>query len=747
MNNSTTKKKARMSLDEFLNLAEENPSVLYNEHQMMYFAISRYGKDSDGHWAFTKQLKDDGRDWRYILKDDSITKSDSAQLYGVDDIADAFVDAVKAGIIIGDERNKVNLFVGPAGTGKNAFIRLLDETERSFVDSDDGTQYIAKINLGDLSSNKAAKKVFQGMQGGEELFKKFNEAIREKFGSLTKLKPTLDMTIGNSLNELIYKNGDESENRLTKTVENINGKVDDPLKKIYLRVDQESSTAGEIRGIFADALNGVMQRDSGVDDDMLNRLLESVVTIERASKNDIIPISKPKIATGEKNFDYKGVFGGEMLYPVANALKADNTSSLSYDYGVAGSQMRPAPIGRIILLNELLKSPESFVKQSLDFTEDMQTGFKSSYVESMDSLFLATTNFDDYANIENTLKTYLSRRFNQFVFKSIHKLKDARNALDNIVSKYETVYGYHHSKHFNDVLARVWVELSLENAEGITLAQKADIYDGKEIETEKTPTKIDLVRMADAKPIMNRMEGIKYALTYNSMQTAPRKLYFYARQLNKDNKEKVCLDSIFDLEKDETRFLEDILNTMEDVSAETRSRLQSEIGKTIIADAFDEYRKEVGRDVIKAIYGMGAVGEIVNKYILNVYFMNKKTNKFEYNNKIENVDEEYVNKLEEKAEGLNKESLRNNVTNTLGDYLKSGKSMDDQLIDKIGLRLLDTYPSFQEGVLEYLKEHTKPMTKLDSTREVITKKLEEMGYCERCAQVAYTLSNSGNKKG
>ncbi len=543
--------KQKMTLDEFLELNQNNPEVFFNAYQRTLAAIESYGK-KDGRWQFLIKQENDPRNIK--------TRYDSS------DFADEFVSFLRRAARNDDMRNKLTIIISPPGAGKSEFIHTLAETLRVYSESDSGAQYILKLDLDELPNNPA----LNIPELTSEKKEKFLSEVRSKLGSSGKIKLTLGENIQDEI-YLLQKSSGNKKTRIEEIIEKMdNGKLDYWKVPTINKRGAESSTLEHIKSVLYDSLGQfVLTKDGRPDGEKIESIIERLVTVERANKEDIVNISEPVVAMDDQHLDYKGIFGGRIFYKKLNELGGDNSNVLVYDFGVLGNQSSPSPRGNIIYISEVLKGSSSFSSSLLDFVQDMRTKVPPSFKESFDALLIGTTNMDDYKKISDNIKPYLLRRSNIIVFRSMTKISDAEAALNEIYKQAQKELDIHVPPHFLRMLARIWVEASLSHYGNISLKDKADIYNGEFLPEVKVSLE-DMLRDATQRPILELEEGVKLGIPYDDMIKSPskfRSLALFSRRMGiesgylspEEANQPVCLGTILD-NINGTKYLEDFLN-------------------------------------------------------------------------------------------------------------------------------------------------------------------------------------------
>ena len=731
--------KQKMSLEDFLEYSKDKPEIFYNSSQRALSAIESYGK-KDGKWQFLVKQPNDPRNIK--------TRYDSSNF------ADEFVSFLKRAARNSDMRNKLTVIISPPGAGKSEFLNTLAETLRVYSESPSGIQYVLKLDLDTLAENPVLDVL------DKEQKEEFLNDVRSQLGSKGKRKLTLGENIQDEI-YLLQKNvGHNKKTKIEEVIEGMSKKFDEPEN--YWKAPSinkrgaVSSTLNKIKGTLVDSLGKFLQKEGMPDYERIQGIVEKLVQVERANDMDVINISEPVVAADDQHLDYKGIFGGRMFYKVLNELGGDNSNVLAYDFGILGSQSAPSPRGNIIYISEVLKGSSSFANSLLDFVQDTRTKVSPSFKESFDAIMIGTTNMDDYKKIADSIKPYLLRRSNIIVFRSMTKLSDAEAALKDIYEHAAKELNVHYPPHFLRMLSRIWVEASISHYENISLKQKADIYNGVFIPEVKVSLE-DLLREATQKPILELEEGVKLGIPYDDMVKSPSKLLSYAnfsRKMavdagempNEELKNKICLGTILD-EVHGTRYIEDFLNTLEDLSPESKARVQPREkgeGNTIVQDAYDEIKRAMKNDVSMVEYGSEKVRDLVNKYVINVYYIKKTAGEKDKKIRVpmfgtvQPIDYDFVEDLEKRA-NLRSDVIHESIYSIISDssFANNKKALDD-IVKTLTPTIIERYPEITNAIVDKLSSSVAGVaTELDQER--IVKKLIDIGYCNQCARVAYNL--------
>lgn len=711
--------KMRMSLDEFLEFARNKPSTLYNAYQRGYAALSSYGK-TDGVWNFVYKQQNDKR---------KVTS-----LFGLDNVVDTFMTILKSGTQSPQERSKLTLFIGPAASGKSELEKTIAESLRVYSETE-RELYLPKVHVDDNSLDS-----LKGLFDDDAQFERFRRGIRSAFRDFKEVRlapgvgPLTAMSIffGSRYQDVI--------NRLENLVSDVNKSTTEPWKQVYIDSGSVSSSAAWTRTIIENVLEDVFG-DIEANKERIEKILTNMVSLDKANENEITPAVKPSVALGEKNLDYKVVFGGKLDYGLLGLMGGNNSNPLVFGAGVAGGQNRPSPRGNTIVFSEVLKAPESFKSSSLDLIQDRCTKFES-YQESVDAIFLGTTNLDEYSQLGTNLKDYIMSRTNPLLFRSMVKLSAAERALKDMFEESARKLQFHYSPRFLKTLAYVWVMSGLDEEMNITLRQKAELYDGKKIPDLKI-TSEELLKRANSKSLLEITEGVKRGIPYREMRAAITKFIDYSRGIQsklygkRAEEEELCLDAVFGGEN-QVEWLEMFLNTMEGISDDTKARVHGEKGKAMINSAFDVYRTGVTEDVANCYAADNAVAELASKYVLQKYHEKLGHEKFTYNGTVNKTDKAFITNLEAKGH-LKADPIGATIVDRIRE--KYNGEVNDTILKDISQAIIETNPGLVKGLIELLRP--QPGVVLSADRDAIRRKLKEhYSYCDRkggCSDVAYGL--------
>lgn len=714
--------KTKMSLDGFLEAANSNPNLLYNAHQRMYAAILRYGKTGD-RWNFTAKQENDDRNLRKTL-------------YGLTDVVDEFVSIVKRGAQNPDIRNKAIVFIGQAGTGKSELLKTIDETLKAYSKTEQGTQYVLKLHL-DRFMDEDFLKLF----GNKTVQQGFDSMLGDMFGDVNTIRLGLGLNVQTALYMFLRREDNpRHKTKIEDLISKLKKNTDEYWKMPTLYKEARSSQLEFVKDKLVRALSRALFKDDEPDMDKIYGILEKAISIEKATGEDLITMTEPVAAAAEKNLDYQAIFGGKFYYKMLNSLHGDNANPLAYDFGVLGSQSAPSPTGGAIYFSEILKGSESFAKSILDVIQDSRNKVSPAFYESFDSIVLGTTNMTEFRATSENMKPFLIRRTHLLTLGSMSRISDAKEALNDIYSKAAKELDVHYSPHFVKMLARIWVEAGLEEFKNVSLKDKADLYDGKKIFDHDVQVSLeDMKRQALEKPLGERIEGVQLAIPYDDMIKSPGLLMKYAKTAEGGAKNNVCLDSI--LSKG-TRYLEDFLNTVEDVSDVTKGRIRSNSdgsASKILQDAYGEIKKSMEDDVLEILWGSERIQEYLDKYVLNVYFMTMGQKRIQMNGKSEPVEEDFVTEVEKKS-GINPNSVRESIKKWISSGFEVyNRQLDEDLIRTVSKNIREDYKPIVNGITKIINPEGRPGTKSDE--ETVIKGLLNLGYCDKCARVAYHMNN------
>ncbi len=719
-----------IGLEEFLALSSEKPSLLFNAPQRVLASILRLGKDSRGRWNFMYRQTNDDRKIN--------------NLYGLDSAADEFVTGLQRATQNKEERKKVFIALGPAGSGKNEFVNTLKATYDSYLESEEGAVYKAKIYV-----SRLLDKNFSEFFESEDKQKEFVQYLKTNaFGEADRIM----LSIGNNIQTVLYMftkhEGGAGKTAVEKMINEINSNVKENWKKVAIDENAESSTVLHVKSVLLDAFEMFAK-----DPSKKYEFLERAVAIEKGKKGiDTLVASSPAVSSDNKDFESKQVFGGEKDLDMLKKLDAKDSSPLAYKYGIAGGQNLPSPAGGLLELSEMLKGGSGFKNKFLDFIQNRRVDFSSSFTESYDVVAVGSGNLDEIPSLRAELKSYLMSRLSIIAFPYMTRRSDIKKSLEEIYSNAKNELDIHYSPRFLHMLSLLLSEISIEEYPNLSLKTNSELHDGVMRPQSKVSISIEeILRFVNSKPITERKEGITLGLPYRHVSASPSDFRKLAKKVLESRMEKggknipedhLCLDMVFD--DNNTSYLEDFLNTMDDVTTDTAGRIRSKVGtegsvaSTIVQDAFDEYRKMVTSDVSAAFMGDAAISKPIEDYIRQVYYLQKGTEKYvDYDGRLKPVDKDEITHLEVKA-GLNSNAIREGVVRTVDSYIQAAYptgGLTNDMIAKAAQAVMDEYPQLQSAVIE----RQSAGKTISVVEEEVIRRLEKRGYCTECAKVAINV--------
>jgi predicted Ser/Thr protein kinase len=718
--------KGSMKLDEFLALSEKQTTALFNAPQRLFASILRYGK-KDGKWQFIYRQQDEDR---------SVNT-----LYGLDDAADEFVTQLTRATQNTAERSKVTIAVGPAGSGKNEFIKTLEETLKSYSRTEEGTLYKVRVYLDRLDDPEFGEFFETKAQQ-----KKFVSNLRSKFGEMDNVL----LSLGNNIQTVLYlflKREDNKKvpTKIEETVGRVNTSTTEYWKRINIDKDADSSTVDFVKSSMLSSLESTIK-----DSDRMYEFLEKVITIEKADGQNAIAASRPPVSPSNKDLDFQAIFGGKLDYSALRKLGGNNSSAIAFNYGIAGGQSLPSPSGGLLVLSEMLKADSSFINTSLDFIQDRRVTFPPAFKESFDVVTLGSGNLDELPTLQAKVKSYLMSRLNVIAFPYPTKKTDIKKDLENIYGAAKLELDTHYSPRFLDMLSRVIVEAAIADYPNIPLKVNADMHNGAPAPEEIKVNLDEILRVANSKPILERTEGMKLGLPHREISSSPDSFSRYSRTILEKRKDKLpykpCLDEVF---SDNTaHVLEDFLNALGDVTPETAARLrtkidpsQGESGNIIVQDAFEDYKRLMTSDVMGAYAGSEAIKNRLSNYVRQVFYLQKGMDKYiDDDGRSKPISEESIIELEKGAK-VKSNAIRSSIYTVVNVGLQttnkeSGLTQD--LINNAISFVLDSYPLIQYAAVESIRPKSGVVMK--DEHNVVINRLKEKGYCDRCARIAINLS-------
>jgi predicted Ser/Thr protein kinase len=467
-----------------------------------------------------------------------------------------------------------------------------------------------------------------------------------------------------------------------------------------------------------------------------------------------------------KSYNALQIFGGETkLERVQAFISKDDPMVLNY--GIGGIIDGPSPQRHIVHFSEMYKGGEDFMNSLLDVIQDRKLMILDRYPVHVDSVFIGTTNLDEYKDLAKLPKIgkWMTSRAVVEPVVNLLVIDDMSDALNKRVFK-KLGEDIHVPPHFvRKLLAPMAVMSTIDEPKkmGISRLEKALIYNGeiphgKEFDFEEQLKQ--LIDESHVKTITERTEGITNGIPFRWFQNLPMDIKRALKRVPEKNKkqladpdhpggciymtniEKVIKDSIkmFDAINDDTRKL--LLEEVIPLCYEPREK-----NSLFIA--------EMARDVNYALLGTETFTKLATKYVVQAYRdAEGKTTYYDETGVERAIDFDFLEDIEKNIGIVNPRDFRkdcaNNVKLRKSDYKQLGEKK--KYLDWIAERLLEENPTFRRAIENYAIEHVLPEhvpdvpTYFSSSNEKLVGELKRIGYCNACANIAINIASQLRKR-
>ncbi len=709
-----------MSLDDFLTMFEEHPSLGFNAFQRLYAALRMFGtEESRKHWKH--------RRWRFL--DDRIespwkragaTNPFEIYLYGVEEAVNEIMHHLEEACINRDAQSRFFILIGPPSSAKTDLINLMAYTLDGYTTKPEGELYSIKFEL----------------DGASELF-----------GGLTEIYcPTHE----NPLNFIDRK-------KLKPILEEINSRVhpDSRWREIYPAFSRCPTCQHVIQLLKNNGIENWKERIK-----VVNLLPQTDVMMEEF---------RP---TAEKAYDPSKIFGGSANMKRFSKI-LDKEHPLVLNYGIGGAVDAPSPQHHIVHFSEMYKAHEvGLLDEVLDLITSRNLKVIGKYDVRIDSVIFATTNLEEYGKISSIprLGEYLKTRSNKIVMGHLVVMDDLAEALKRRIFKnLSEKRGIHVPPHYVErLLAPIAVLSTLDAPDSslkVTLLQKALVYNGEiphGFERKLEEMHQELKDAAQLKPMEELTEGIKYGIPFRFFQDLPARLLLALDKIPQESKAEImdsnykgCLSMVNILS-----FYNEVVRTYDGINLETRRRIvdmrtpgqKGESAELSLFEANELYHQSIVKDVSKAILGEERIKNIALRYLSQVY--EDEIGKREYKDKTgktQYIDYSFLEAIE-KASGIaNPKDFRKNFANHV-KYRLHDFTSDKYPMERLTQQLLEEDRTFRKAIEDYAIKNVLPGMVDDVSivyspaNEPVMQELYKSGYCKSCASIALQMASKVRKE-
>jgi predicted Ser/Thr protein kinase len=702
-----------ITLDEYLELFQQYPSLGFDAYQRLYAALRMFGTEES-----TKPWKP--KRWKFL--DDRIespwkragaTSPFEIYLYGIEEPVNEIMRYLEEASINRDAQSRFFILIGPPSSAKTDLINVMSYTLDGFGTLPEGELYTVKFNLEEVSQ------LFYGL---EEVIcpaheNPLNFVPRDKVISLLK-----------KVNEEVHPDYKWRE-----------------IKFTYWRCPSCQYIIQKLKR------HGISWEDKI---SVVNLLPQVDVAAEEF---------RP---TAEKAYDPAKIFGGSInMSRFAKVLSKDHP--LVLNFGIGGTIDGPSPQHHIVHFSEMYKAHEvGLLDEVLDLISSRNLKVGGKYDVVIDSVIFGTTNLEEYGKISSLprLGEYLKSRSYKIPMGYILIMDDLAKALKKrVFEKMSKSRNVHVPPHYVErFLAPLGVLSTLDLPESemkITLVQKALIYNGEVpygLERELEEIREELRRAARAKPMEELTEGIKYGIPFRFFQELPAKLMLALDKIPEkakaeisDPRYKGCLSMI-----NIKNFYDEIIRTYDGINSETRRRIvdmrtpteKNEPVELALDESYELYIQSIIMDVNKAILGEERILNLALKYLAQVY--ESELGRMEYRDpsgRITPIDYKFLEDVEKAAGVTNKSEFRKHFANHVKYRLSDFKS-EKYPMKELAASLLKEDSLFRRAIENYAMENVLPSMIEDVSlayspaNEPVMQELYKLGYCKACASIALQIA-------
>lgn len=405
--------------DWYLNTVVEDPKIARNAHQRLADMFDYYGKEYNENEDIVEYK---------MARDDPLNDGEH-QFYGkeVHRTIHQFVNKIKSGARgMGPER-RIKLLLGPVGSGKSEFDKLVRQYFENYTMTDDGRMYTFQwTNLCDIIDDQDPS----------------DDVVRSPMNQ----DPLVLLP----------------EKQREKVVDRMNENLDEPYTiEIDQSLDPESA-------FYLDKLMEYYDEDLA---SVLEHHIEVVRLVADENQRRCIETFEPK---DEKNQDETELTGDVNYSKLAIYGESDPRA---FDYGGAFCNANRG----IFSGEELLKLQREFLYDFLHATQEQTIKPKNNPRIDIDQVIVGRTNLPEYQEKRNDekMEAFLDRS-KRIDHPYVLQYQEEAKILKKLVQKNADIGEIHVEPHVTDMVALFAVLTRIYEPEGdnITILQKAKAYDG-----------------------------------------------------------------------------------------------------------------------------------------------------------------------------------------------------------------------------------------------------------------------------
>ena len=664
------------TIDQYLQEASENPLVAQSAYQRMYHAILSHGSET-----FRRNHDDI---IRYHVFDDPMENGRDA-IYDLEPAQMQLVAKFQAGAArLGQERRFL-LLHGPVGSSNGTIARLLRKALCAFTRTDEGKLYTCSWRVEPDDAE------------GHEFLGLFDATSQHELRCPINDDPFILLPEGARTTLVAHLN-----DRLTKQYGGKSKML--PREK---RIDFEGGPCPVCRYVF----NRFLEREKG----NWRAILEKHLVVRRLLFSELdrtgVGSLRPK---DEKNQDATELSGDINYRKIAQLGSESDPRAFNFD-----GEFQVSNRG-FFYVEEVLKLDRAFLYDFLGATQEHVVKPKRFAEMHIDEVLMGGTNSPEYDKIrgDDTMEAF-NDRTTRIDIPYVLRVTKERMIYDRT---YPIVKGQQHqlAPHTTEMAAlrSVLTRLKTPDKVGLSLMQKAQLYDGRTIPGFTEDTVRELMRLAQG-------EGMETAISPRYIQDK------LADALVQDPT--VACVTPFALFKQ----LQEGLTTHSLIKGTAR-REEFETFLSIVQDEYDDIIKGEVQEVIGA--DKDALKTLFTNYIDNVVaYVNNERIRNPVTHVEEPPNERLMREIEEQI-GVNdreKDDYRAKLMQSMGTYAQRSKKYqfdsDEQLLKALKLKLFNDRKDWVN--LQKLRTGVVDNEEQEKINTLKKRLIDGFGYCEFCATV------------
>lgn len=689
------------SMDDYLAIAQGQPSVAYSAHQRLYHTVISYGAIPES-WAGEPYMN-------YRFFDDPFDNGKEA-IFGLGKPLEKLVHILKAGAARYGQERRIILLHGPVGSSKSTIARLLRKGIAAYTRSNSGKVY---THSWFVEKNSDAYEEIRYTFGLVDDHDQNFIACPLHEDPLKLLPPDVLNAFTHRLNATKVHMTDEQMELLPleqRTRSTGHERDRFPEERILLE--------GELCPLCRFVWRTLLRRYDGD----WKQVLKRHVRVERLifSEIDRIGIGSytPK---DEKNQDSTELSGDIHWSKIKYFGSESDPRAFDFNRGEYFVANRG-----LMYKEEMLKLDKAFLYDDLHVSQDHVVKPKGFALVHLDEVLIGGTNNPEYEQLREDEKMEAFRdRTTRVDIPYVVRLTDERKIYEKI---YPVVPGGRHMDPHLIELASLWAVLSRvedpKETAKLTRMQKVKLYDGQFVGTEFGEDTIKKLIME-----AGETEAMKQAISPRYIQDK------ISNAVVKDPNSNCVTVSLV---------LQELESGLASHSLIKAQGKRDEL-KTLLKSVSSEYEDILKEEVEQAVSSdEKGITDLFSNYIVNLRAYKRAGTNAKVRNPITNEDEPYnerlMREIEERAgvEERTKDQFRSTIMERVAELAMDGKQFDfrshDKLFKGLRLKMFDD----QKDKIKLSTLHTRSIDSEEQEKiDVIKRRLKEkFGYCDTCGTIA-----------